>query len=65
MLRQNAWRAALVGASLTSLTALAAFGSGAAGAAGAGTASLACRIDGYVCITTTDPSEPTVYACLS
>ncbi|MEV0092679.1 hypothetical protein [Streptomyces sp. NPDC050738] len=58
MLRKNTWRAVLLG---STMTALAAFGSGTASAAGAQTASLACHVDGYVCITTTDVFEPTVY----
>lgn len=58
MVRKNVLRAALLG---TTMTALAAFGSGTASAAGAQTASLACHVDGYVCITTTDAFEPTVY----
>ncbi|WP_372352131.1 hypothetical protein [Streptomyces sp. KL116D] len=57
MLRHHAWRAVLVGATLT---ASAAFGSGAASAAGAQSDVVACHADGYVCLTTNDLFEPTV-----
>ncbi|WP_329120414.1 hypothetical protein [Streptomyces sp. NBC_01465] len=57
MLRHNAWRAALVGTTLTAVTAL---GAGAASAAGAQADSIACHYDGAICMTTNDPFEPTV-----
>ncbi|MER5945922.1 hypothetical protein ABT127_07655 [Streptomyces sp. NPDC001904] len=54
MLRHNALRAALVGATMT---ALAAFGTGAASAAGIQSASSSnCIITGYVCVTV-EPTE--------
>ncbi|OKJ78537.1 hypothetical protein [Streptomyces sp. CB02460] len=56
MLRHNAWRGVLVGATLAGLTA---FGSGAATAAQAD--ATPCHIDGYVCMTTNDIYTPTVY----
>ncbi|MEW1890671.1 MULTISPECIES: hypothetical protein [unclassified Streptomyces] len=56
MLRHNVMRGALVAATLAGLTA---FGSGAATAATA--AATPCHLDGYVCMTTNDIYEPTVY----
>ncbi|WP_432105122.1 hypothetical protein [Streptomyces sp. bgisy091] len=57
MLRHNAWRGVLVGATMAALTVV---GSGAASAAGA-QAAAACHVDGYVCMTVNDVYEPTVY----
>ncbi|MFG2431157.1 hypothetical protein [Streptomyces sp. NPDC048590] len=57
MLRHNAWRGVLVGATMAALTVV---GSGAASAAGA-QAAAACHVDGYVCMTVNDIYEPTVY----
>ncbi|MEV6262479.1 hypothetical protein AB0M42_17255 [Streptomyces sp. NPDC051784] len=57
MLRHNAWRGVLVGATMAALTVV---GSGAANAAGA-QATAACHVDGYVCMTVNDVYEPTVY----
>ncbi|MEV5601532.1 hypothetical protein AB0L33_08835 [Streptomyces sp. NPDC052299] len=56
MLRHNAIRGVLVGATLAGLTA---FGSGAATAAS--TDATPCHIDGYVCMTTNDIYQPEVY----
>ncbi|MEU2249353.1 hypothetical protein [Streptomyces sp. NPDC019224] len=58
MLRHNAWRGVLVGATLAGLTA---FGTGAASAADASASSIACHVDGYVCMTVNDVYQPTVW----